>query len=136
MRAGVASSGDMLPPELGIALGHLDIGMPENFGHLVEIAAVHHVPESENVTQVMEPEVRDICSPEQILETSFESASVAIGPLPRRENSIVGECAVPGERGRGDGALRARRSQGELVGAADRRSIIHRHHGQASNRSR
>jgi hypothetical protein len=35
--------------ELGIALGHLDIGMPEQFGKLIEISAAHHVPGREGV---------------------------------------------------------------------------------------
>jgi len=74
---GVAGSGDMLPPEPGVALSPLDVGMSENLGQLVQIAAVHHVPGSESVTQVVEPEVRYLRSPEQILEPSFESAPAA-----------------------------------------------------------
>ena len=71
----------MLPPELGVALGHFDVGMPENLSQIVKIVAVSG---SERMTQVIEPEVGDLCSPEQIVEIPIESASVAIGPLPFR----------------------------------------------------
>jgi hypothetical protein len=43
----------------------------EDFGEFVEIAAVHHVPRSESVTQIVEMEILDTGSFEQVLETSL-----------------------------------------------------------------
>ena len=42
--------GDVLPRQLRIAFGHLDIRVAEDFRELVEIAAVHHVPGRERVS--------------------------------------------------------------------------------------
>jgi hypothetical protein len=59
--------------EFRITLGHLDVRVTKDFGQLVQIAAVHHVPGREGVAQIMKPEVLDFRSFEQILKTPFQS---------------------------------------------------------------
>ena len=40
----------MLPRQLGIAFGHLDIRVAQDFRELVEIATVHHGPGRKGMT--------------------------------------------------------------------------------------
>jgi hypothetical protein len=47
----------MLPPQLRIAFGHLDVRVTKYLGQLVQITAVHHVPGCKGVPQIMEPEI-------------------------------------------------------------------------------
>ena len=61
----------MLPSELGVTLGHLDIRMTENLCQFVEIATVHHVPGRKRVAQVVKPEVLNLRPDEQIIKTTL-----------------------------------------------------------------
>lgn len=77
---------EVLPSELGIALSHLDIRVTENLRKLVEIAAVHHVPGRKRVTQIVEPEILNLCSFEQRCETPLQSLPPAlVAPFGREE---------------------------------------------------
>jgi len=68
---------DVSTSQLGVMLGHLGIGVTEKLRQFVQIAAVHHVSGCEGVTQIVEPEVMDIGSFEQVLKTSFQSLTLA-----------------------------------------------------------
>ncbi len=42
----VAGSGDMLPPQLRVAFGHLDVRVTKYLGQLVQITAIHHLQDA------------------------------------------------------------------------------------------
>jgi hypothetical protein len=70
--------------------------MTEKFRQFVQIAAVHHVPGCKGVTQIVEPEVMDICSLEQVLKTPFQSLTLAGWATLRRKDPILSNhCRVP-----------------------------------------
>jgi hypothetical protein len=71
----------MLPRQLGVAFGHLDIRVAENFGQLIKVAAVHHVPGRERVPQIVKTEVRNPCLFEYGLETPFHSKRQSKPPV-------------------------------------------------------
>lgn len=52
-------SRDVSLSQLGVPLCHHNIGMSEDFGELIKIPAVHHVPGGERVAQIVETEVLD-----------------------------------------------------------------------------
>jgi len=60
---------DVRPGEVGIALCHLDVGVPEQLRKLVETTARHHVPGSKCVAQIVESKVSNLRSLEQFMET-------------------------------------------------------------------
>ncbi len=70
----------MFAPQLGVAFGHLDIGMTSRLRKLAKIAAVHHVPGRKGVRQIVEPKVLNRSSFEQVLKTSFQSLTSACRP--------------------------------------------------------
>ena len=62
-------SHDVRSGEVGVEFCHLDVGVPEQLGKLVEIAARHHVPGSKRVAQIVEPKVSDLRSFEEFIKT-------------------------------------------------------------------
>jgi hypothetical protein len=67
----------MRTPQIGVAFGHLDIGVTKKLRELVKIPPVHHVPGRKGVTQIVEPEVLNLRSFEQVLKTSLQSLASA-----------------------------------------------------------
>jgi hypothetical protein len=47
---------DVIPRQLGVSLGHLNVGVSEDLCEFVEVAAVHHEPRSERGPQIMKTE--------------------------------------------------------------------------------
>lgn len=71
----------MLPTELGIALGHLDVRVAQYLRELVKIAAVHHVPGGEGMTQIVESEILNSSSIEQVFKATRQQSEYGItGP--------------------------------------------------------
>ncbi len=85
----IAGAGDVLPTQLCIAFRHLDIRVPEDLRQLIKITAVPHVPGCEGVTQIVEPEISDGCSFEQIIETSIQSLTTTCCALSRWGNPVI-----------------------------------------------
>src|SRR5258708_40012685 len=65
--------------------------MPEQLGKLVEITAGHHVPGREGVTQVVEAEVSNLRSFEQLMETLIRTLTPTCCSWLRRQNPIFSE---------------------------------------------
>ena len=76
-----AGFGDVFASQFGLTLSHLDIGATENLRELVEIAKIHHVPGCEGITQIVEPEVLNRCSSEQVFEAPLQSLASALRAL-------------------------------------------------------
>jgi hypothetical protein len=81
--------GNVMPPQLGIALGHLDIRMAEDFRELVKIAAVHHEPGRKCVTEIVESEILNPGPLEQVFKTSLHALPSTRCPWLRRKSSVT-----------------------------------------------
>jgi len=88
----VSGSGEMLPPQLGIAFGHLDIRVAKDFRQLVKIAAVHPVPGCKGVAQIVETKVLNFCPCEQVVETSFNPLPSTYRTRLWRKNPMLRNC--------------------------------------------
>ena len=64
----VAGLRDVCASQLGIAFGHLDVGVPKDLRQFIKIAAAHHVPRRKRVTEVVETEVLNLRSFEQVFK--------------------------------------------------------------------
>ena len=52
-------SGYMALGEFRVALGHLDVGVAQDFCEFVQVPAVHHVPRGKRVPQIVKSEILD-----------------------------------------------------------------------------
>ena len=68
-----AGSGDALPPQFGIVLGHLDVRMAENLRKLVKIAAIHHVPGRKRLAEIVKTKIPNPRPFLQVFRTSFHA---------------------------------------------------------------
>src|SRR5207244_2711652 len=84
-----AGPGDMLPRQLRIAFCHLDVRVAEYLCEFVKIAAVHHVPRCKSVTQIMKPEVLNLCSVEQVFKTPLHALPPTLGLPFRRKDKVT-----------------------------------------------
>jgi len=50
---------NMTLSQLGVALGHFDVGVAQDLGEFVQIPAVHHVPGCERVPQIVKAKTLD-----------------------------------------------------------------------------
>jgi hypothetical protein len=71
---------DVIERELGVAFRHLDVGMPKQLGKLEEIAAAHHAPRSESMTEIVKTKFSNLCSSEQIRLVLSRSANFVRAP--------------------------------------------------------
>ena len=72
---------DVRSCKVGVTLRHLDVRVTKQFRELVEIAARHHVPGRKGVAQIVEPEVSNAGSCENILEAPFSLCLPLRSPL-------------------------------------------------------
>ncbi len=90
---------DVLARQLRVALRDPDVGMLEEFGKLIQIAATNHVPGSERMAEIVKAEVINLCSRQEIRKALVRALQAAGGFRLGRQDQIPEETPTTTELG-------------------------------------